>query len=416
MNDGLATTKPDASWSHAAHIRTAPRRALAQALEESRRRTIALAQAYQTHLGPQLRVPQRADLNPPLWELGHVGWFQEWWVGRNPQRQLGHRADPQVGRLVPRRAHADAWYDSRQVAHSKRWFLPLPELEGSIADTDAGLRATLALLAGADDNDAALYFYRLVLLHEDMHAEAAIYMAQALGIPIPAQLIWHRPPAPRSAARVFEAGPWQLGSSGPGFAFDNELHANTVQLGAASIDAEPVRWGQYLPFIDAGGYQQTRWWCNEGWAWRTACAATGPVNLRQNGSVWQQNRYGAWNALDPEDDAMHLTWFEAQAWCRWAGRRLPSEAEWERAAVTDPAFYWGSVWEWTADTFTAYPGFEAHPYVDYSAPWFGSRKVLRGASEATDPRMRHPRYRNFFGPDRNDIHAGFRSCAVPSGA
>ena len=416
MNDRSATTKTDARWSHAAYIRTAPPSALAQALGESRQRTIALARAYQTHLGPQLHVAQRPELNPPLWELGHVGWFQEWWVGRNPQRDLGHRADPLAGRLTSRRAHADAWYDSTQLAHYKRWSLPLPDLEGTIADTDAGLQATLAALASADDSDATPYFYRLVLLHEDMHAEAAIYMAQTLGIPIPPQLICRRPLAPRSAARAFDAGPWQLGSAGAGFAFDNELTANTVQLGATSIDAEPVRWSQYLAFIDADGYQQSRWWCSEGWAWRSGCAAQAPINLRRDGSAWQQNRYGQWATLDPEDDAVHLTWFEAQAWCRWAGRRLPTEAEWERAAVIDPAFEWGSVWEWTADAFAAYPGFEAHPYLDYSAPWFGSRKVLRGASEATHPRMRYPRYRNFFGPDRNDIHAGFRSCAVRSSA
>jgi gamma-glutamyl hercynylcysteine S-oxide synthase len=111
--------------------------------------------------------------------------------------------------------------------------------------------------------------------------------------------------------------------------------------------------------------------------------------------------------------ACHLTAVEAEAWCHWAGRRLPTEAEWERAAVQQPqAFEWGHVWEWTSSNFGPYPGFDAHPYRDYSAPWFGSHRVLRGASFMTQPRMRHPRYRNFFMPHRNDIAAGFRSCAV----
>jgi gamma-glutamyl hercynylcysteine S-oxide synthase len=109
--------------------------------------------------------------------------------------------------------------------------------------------------------------------------------------------------------------------------------------------------------------------------------------------------------------ATHLSAHEAEAWCRWAGRRLPTEAEWECAALVAPDFSWGQVWEWTASAFLPYPGFRAHPYADYSAPWFGSRRVLRGASTATSPSLAHPRYRNFFEPQRSDVFTGFRSCA-----
>ena len=108
---------------------------------------------------------------------------------------------------------------------------------------------------------------------------------------------------------------------------------------------------------------------------------------------------------------MHLTAYEAEAWCRWAGRRLPTEAEWECAALSAPGFSWGQAWEWTASQFQPYPGFTPHPYREYSEPWFGSRRVLRGACVATAPTLAHPRYRNFFEPQRNDVFAGFRSCA-----
>ena len=108
---------------------------------------------------------------------------------------------------------------------------------------------------------------------------------------------------------------------------------------------------------------------------------------------------------------MHLSCDDAEAWCRWAGRRLPTEAEWECAALTQPAMRWGQVWEWTASGFEPYPGFVAHPYRDYSEPWFGSRRVLRGACVATAAIMVHPRYRNYFTPERCDIFAGFRSVA-----
>ena len=134
--------------------------------------------------------------------------------------------------------------------------------------------------------------------------------------------------------------------------------------------------------------------------------------LRHEAGTWQHRRHGRWQALALAEAACHLTQHEALAWCRWAGRRLPGEAEWERAALTRPeSFRWGDVWEWTASPFQPFPGFAAHPYRDYSAPWFDGRPVLRGASFMTQPRLRHPRYRNYFPAFRNDVPAGFRTCA-----
>jgi EgtB-related family protein len=445
---------------------------LARALQASRADTLALFQRWCAAL-PELALPYHPDLNPPRWELGHIGWFQTWWIGRHRARDQGWRADPDLPRAPPALIGADALYDSTRVAHATRWSLPLPSASATLDELARGLRETLALLAGTDSTSTeGLYFYRLALLHEDMHHEAGLYMAQALGVPTDDDPRWQPAPLPAPPAPLrLAAGPWRLGSpamdeltadalAGPAtgraatprpgsagaatprwgpsrnagragaptsslandlvrthFAFDNELATHEVPLAAFEIDAQAVRWAEFLPFVEAGGYDEPRWWTDAGWAWRRRNAQAPRYLRRERGQSgqsghWQRWRHGRWEALDLQEAARHLTQHEALAWCAWAGRRLPTEAEWERAACTHPRdFRWGDVWEWTSSPFTPYPGFEPHPYRDYSAPWFDGRPVLRGASFMTQPRMRHPRYRNFFPPDRNDLAAGFRSCA-----
>ena len=421
-------------WIEAHAARTSDASTLATLLRASRARTLALAEAYEAALGANLPVPCSPQLNPPLWELGHIGWFQEYWLARNPQHQLGITANPDAPRTASCLPHADAHYNSSQVAHASRWHLPLPDLHATKVFLKTSLASTMALLTDESASDAALYFYRLALFHEDMHGEAAVYMAQALGIALPPSLIDDRVPAatePMQALRL-EAGNWTLGyantmqatqpgSTAPGFAFDNELAPHTVELSAYEIDDRPVSWQRYLSFVAAGGYTDPRYWSVAGWQWLTAQTPSPtqtvlwPRYLRQGHRatgepVWEHCLFGRWQTLNLDTPACHLSYFEAEAWCRWAGRQLPTEAQWEQAAMTLPGFCWGEVWEWTASTFTPYPGFKAHPYRDYSAPWFGSRPVLRGASLATSARMVHPRYRNYFTPERNDIHAGFRTC------
>jgi ergothioneine biosynthesis protein EgtB len=396
-------------------IRHADAAALAEALRASRADTLATFAAYRRALPDRMMsVPQREELNPPLWELGHIGWFQEWWIARNPQRPLGSAADPEVARAAPLRDGAEAMYHSSRVAHASRWGLRLPDAQATQQDLARQLERTLALLRQADETDNGLYFWRLALLHEDMHHEAAIYVAQSLGIAIDDPR-WQpstcdAPPA----ALAFEPAMHRLGSpAGDGFAFDNELAAHEVGLAAFAIDNKARTWADILPFLESPDYAADACWSEAGRAWRAAQPALMPRHLRRDEHEgWQQQRYGRWLPLDPALPAAHLSWHEAQAWCVWAGRRLPTEGEWEHAAVTRPgAFHWGQVWEWTASPFEPYPGFAAHPYRDYSQPWFGGgRRVLRGASFATQPRMRHPRYRNYFPPHRNDIVAGFRTC------
>ena len=404
------------------HARQADKAALEQLLLDARARTLRLFTAYEAALGPALRVPCAPELNLPLWELGHVGWFADWWIARNPERERGAQANPDLPRTQPhqaaRGAQADGFYNSSTVAHDRRWQLPLPDAAATRAQLEASLADTLALLQTATEDDNGLYFFRLALFHEDMHAEAAVYMAQTLGFD-PGEALGE--PQRRGAAGTagvasvaLPATDWRLGCDGPGFVFDNERSAHAVALPAFEIDAEAVRWSRFLPFVEQGGYRERAFWSEAGWQWLTQTGATAPRYLRHGAEGWQQQRWGAWQPLDPQAAACHLNAFEAEAWCAWAGRRLPLEAEWACAAHTAADWSWSEVWEWTASPFAPFPGFVAHPYLDYSKPWFDGRPVLKGASAATVPRMCHPQYRNYFTPERNDVMAGFRSAALVS--
>ena len=391
---------------------------LKQALADARADTLQTLACYEEALGAGLQLACSAEVNPPLWELGHIGWFQDFWLSRNPQWRLGAKADPLLPRSDGRRLNADALYDSSRVPHAQRWCLDLPDLAGTRAELDAQLTQNLRLLAQTNGSAAELYFFRLALLHEDMHHEAALYMAQNLGLRIddprwqPQALVGERAVAALPASR------WELGQAEATqdcFYFDNELGQAVADLAPFEIDLRVVSWAEFLPFVDSGGYGQAAWWSAAGWAWLAGRSA--PRYLRRDAERgWQQQRWGVWQDLTPthmSEAAVHLTAFEAEAWCAWAGRRLPSEAEWCCAATRlGDDFAWGQVWEWTASDFLPFSGFEPHPYRDYSQPWFGQRRVLRGASLFTQPRMRNIDYRNFFAPARNDIAAGFRSCAA----
>ena len=385
-------------------IRTSDAATLARELQAVRKITLSVFDAYEAAL--LLDVPCEEQFNLPLWELGHIGWFQQWWIGRNQQRELGYKADPEHVRLacpvIHLPHHGDAWYNSSTVPHAQRWQLPLLGSVACKAYLQGTLDQTLALLHKAGTGDDALYFYCLVLLHEAMHVEAAVYMAQALKAPIelPSELLNAMNSIALSAYSMPASSQFffknrlqhRLGSAADGFSFDNELGAHQVQLDAFEIDARPVSWAQYLRFVREAGHAL-------------------PIYLRETKGHYENQVFGSWQPLDLNASAVHISWHDAQAYCLWAGRRLPTEAQWEVAATLEPAMTWGDVWEWTASDFNAYPGFEAHPYRDYSEPWFGSRKVLRGACAATLPIMRNPRYRNYFTPDRTDIYAGFRTCA-----
>ena len=408
-------------------MRRADRDALSLALMDARNHTLGLFAEFQHALQAQAMNITPADcVNPPLWELGHVGWFQEWWIGRNLQRAQGTRCDPDHTRLASIEPQADRWWDSGRVAHASRFTLDLPGVDDCKKYLLDSLESTLELLDKTPDkaSDDALYLYRLCLFHEDMHGEALAYTAQTLGLALsPAlRLAFSPKPLATRAPLLVPGMQWQLGSAGDaGFVFDNERGLHSVNVPEFEIDAQTVTWSQYVEFVADGGYDHEAMWHPTGWQWLQALEAgegrRAPRYVEEIGvssGAVLQNRFGQPMRLAGNQSAMHMSWWEADAWCRWAGRRLPSEVEWEVAAhtATNRGFRWGEVWEWMGTTFQPYPGFTADPYRDYSQPWFGSHKVLRGASFATRARMKDPKYRNFFLPERDDIFCGFRSCSL----
>jgi iron(II)-dependent oxidoreductase len=379
--------------------------ALADALRDARART----RAWTFDLDDaQWRVPMQSGVNLPAWELAHVVWFGEFWVLRGP-----HAPDAQgfvQASRPPRIAGADAVFDSARLAHAARWSASLPGRDEIAAQLDAQLTAVLDALPAADADDAAHYFHRLALFHEDMHAEAFAWLRAALGYPAPAGLALAR--VETSAPLSIAAAQTHLGRprGDAGFAFDNELQAHPVALAAYEIDAAPVRAGTLLQFVEAGGYDDPAWWPGEAGHWRAQHPRSHPARWRRAAGGWQMRWFDRWLPLDPDQPAIHLCAWEAEACALWLGRRLPSAAEWEHAARTREDFAWGSsVWEWTASDFAPYPGFAPGPYRDYSAPWFGDHRELRGGAFATQARLHDARYRNFFQPQRDDIFAGFRT-------
>ncbi|NQW52240.1 MAG: ergothioneine biosynthesis protein EgtB [Rhodospirillales bacterium] len=417
-------------------------------LREARHRTERLTEDLSW---AELMGPYREIVNPVLWEMGHIAWFHEYWT-------LRHAA-----RLAPLIERCDSLWDSSNVAHKTRWHLDLPDRTGTCRYMADVLSQQEDQLSRGVDNQAR-YFYELAIRHEDMHIEAQAYMRQTSSNAPPQGLGSAVRPLvgalPGDAA--VPGGSWQLGSTGTeGFIFDNEKWAHPVELAPFRISRAAVTNGEFAAFVDDGGYRHREFWCDAGWAWRTAREVEHPAYwLNKRDGVWTARDYRDCRPLAPNAAVVFVNWFEASAWCRWAGRRLPSEAEWEAAAVgeatgnrlSDHRRRWpwgdaaptpgtanldfafdgqidaaalaqsdssfgcrqmiGNVWEWTASDFLPFGGFSADPYKDYSQPWFGSRKVLRGGCWATSARVARPTYRNFFTPDRNDVFAGFRSCAV----
>jgi iron(II)-dependent oxidoreductase len=384
-------------------LRRAGRAELADALLETRDSTWRLLDALEPG---QWQVPRRDTLNPPLWEVGHVGWFQEMWCLRQPARP-GAPIGPSL------LEGADRWFDSSRVAHVERWTLDTPPLPRIRAWMDAVLQACVERLAALPDGDASTYWHRLALFHEQFHVEAFAYTWHALGYRQPGAR-WDPPARLRLLPDVaLPGGPLLLGSPpDAGFVFDNEKWAHPVHVEPFEISLQPVTNAEFLQFVQDGGYHRSRLWSPDAFARLQAGGRTAPAGWRCVGDRWQMRWFDRWIPIEPYAPVIQVDAFEAEAWCRWAGRRLPTEAEWEFAALAREDFDWGDgVWEWTASTFSPYPGFSADPYRDYSEPWFGTHRVVRGASFATPRGLVDPKLRNFYLPERGDVFIGFRTCA-----
>ncbi|HJV59395.1 MAG TPA: selenoneine synthase SenA [Albitalea sp.] len=401
---------------HSPNVRRAGKDLLSLALMDARNHTLRWIALLEESLGERgFVVPFQPDLEPPLWLLGHIGWFHERWIARNVHRQRGERADAAAPPLASILNDADRWYDPAQAPHASRWQLDLPDLRQTkqyLADT---MDIVLELLEAADEDDAALYFYRLALLREDMLGETLAETAQTLGVgAASAGVLLHETPgtAPREPL-LFPATRWPLGATPGGFVFDNEKWAHEVDVPEFEIDAQPVSWAQFAEFVEDGGYDETGWWSEAGREWLQRQQRRVPRHVDQMRHGVLQRRFGRLTRVPMAQPVMHVSWHEAQAWCRWAGRRLPAEVEWEAAAQSySRGFAWGSAWEWTAGTFRPYPGFAPGPWVSYSQPFFGTHKVLRGASFATSLRLRSTKFRRFEAPRRDDLFCGFRTCAL----
>lgn len=432
---------------------------LIEALQEARKRTLELVDDLSDGqlIGPQLQI-----VNPLRWEIGHVAWFQEFWILRH------------LGGLPPILNQGDSLYDSARVAHDTRWDLPLlsrsKTFEYMVDVLDRVCDLSEHRKREAVDGYDETYFLHLVLFHEQMHAEAITYTRQTLCYPPPRLGI-----ARASAGKLDDAdanllgdafipgGALELGCSpGATFAFDNERRPLMVEVLPFSISKTAVTNAEFAGFVEEGGYRRRDLWSNEGWQWNQNVAAEHPVCWqRESSGRWQRRDFDRWVPLEDRVAVIHVNWYEADAYCRWAGRRLPAEAEWEMAASCEFSadgrlisnhkrlYPWGNepptpdrasldwramgcievdalpagdsgfgcrqmignTWEWTSTTFGAYAGFEPGPYKEYSAPWFGDHKVLRGGCWATRSRMIRSAYRNFYTPDRRDVWAGFRTCA-----
>ncbi|MEV8508697.1 ergothioneine biosynthesis protein EgtB [Actinoplanes sp. NPDC051475] len=422
---------------------------VAAELERTRARTALLTDA----LDDTDLIRQHSPLMSPLvWDLAHVGNQEELWLVRD------------VGGREPVRRDIDELYDAFKHPRRDRPALPLLDPDEARAYVGQVRDKALDVLDRVRLDDRPLvaggFAFGMIVQHEQQHDETMLATHQLrTGAPV---LDAPAPPparAPVSGEVLVPGGPFTMGTDTEPWALDNERPAHPVDVPAFFIDAAPVTNAEYAAFIAAGGYDDPRWWSERGWGHRQEAGLTAPMHWRRDGDGWAYTRFGRTARIVPDEPVVHVCYFEAEAYAAWAGRRLPTEAEWEKAARWDPAtgrsrrYPWGDdppgpehanlgqrhltpapvgaypqgasplgvhqlmgdVWEWTASGFHGYPGFQVFPYAEYSQVFFGGDyRVLRGGSFGTDAAACRGTFRNWDHPIRRQIFSGFR-CARDAG-
>jgi iron(II)-dependent oxidoreductase len=423
---------------------------LARELERVRSRSLGLTTDV---LEVDELLAQHSRLMSPLvWDLAHVGNYEELWLVRA------------AAGIEAMRPELDDIYDAFEHPRAERPTLPLlqpSEAQSYISTVRSKVLDSLDRMS-LDPANPLLdkgFVYSMVVQHEHMHDETMLATHQ---LRRGAAVLHDVPPAaaPTDAAALpaevlVPAGTFTMGTSDDGWAYDNERPAHDLHLPAFYIDTAPVANRAYLSFVEAGGYDDPRWWSTAGWAWRSESGKRKPAFWLSEGGEWLRRRFGRVEPLPPDQPVQHVCFHEAAAYARWAGRRLPTEPEWEKAASWDPVarhkrrYPWGDddptpahanlgqrhhqpapvgsfpagasaygarqlvgdVWEWTSSGFERYPGFRPFPYPEYSEVFFGGDyRVLRGGSWATDRTAVRTTFRNWDHPIRRQIFAGFR-CA-----
>jgi iron(II)-dependent oxidoreductase len=397
----------------------------AERLADARERTLALVAPVS---GDDLDRVHSPLMSPLAWDLGHIAAFEDLWL------------NVRAGGLAPLRPDLMAVYDASETPRRQRGDIPYLRHDDALAymarvrERALDVLATVDLSPGSDRLNAGGFVWELAIQHEHQHGET---MLQALQLAEPGVFAPPRTtrgdaaetaPAERVAVA---AGPFEMGDAGEGFAYDNERPRHRVGVEAFEIDRAPVTNGAYRRFVDDGGYRRRDLWTESGWAWRVEAAARAPLHWAPDGL---ERRFDRVEPLAQGAPVMHVSWFEADAYARWAGGRLPTEAEWEKAASTvgdgsvgnldqldfgpGPAGpFLGDCWEWTASVLHGYPGFRPFPYPEYSEVFFDAGyRVLRGASWATRSSVARTTFRNWDHPQRRQIFAGFRCAYDMEGA